>query len=177
MRPHTTPNYLAAYPAHLVEQVRQLIAQNRLADWLLDKYPQPHTIRTDRALYDYVQDIKNAHLRNAGTLSKIAYDNKLHIIQNALGTHTRITRVQGSKLKAKREIRVAALFKNMPNDFLRMIVVHELAHTKEPAHDKAFYQLCRHMEPNYAQLEFELRAYLMYLDTTGKALWAENSVD
>ena len=50
------------------------------------------------------------------------------------------------------------MFKEMPPEFLRMIVVHELAHMKEREHDKAFYQLCMHMEPEYAQLEFDLRA-------------------
>jgi hypothetical protein len=52
-----------------------------------------------------------------------------------------------------------------------MIVVHELAHVKEREHDKAFYQLCRYMEPDYLQLEFDLRAYLTYLDAGGKHLW------
>jgi len=74
-------------------------------------------------------------------------------------------------LKTKREIRVATVFKEMPPEFLRMIVVHELSHMKEGAHDKAFYQLCRHMEPDYPQLELDLRVYLTYLDAGGKLLW------
>ncbi|NTV12271.1 MAG: M48 family metallopeptidase, partial [Zoogloea sp.] len=59
--------------------------------------------------------------------------------------------------------------------FLRMIVVHELAHIKEREHDKAFYQLCRHMEPDYHQLEFDLRADLSYLEATGLPLWTPPS--
>ncbi|MDO8311210.1 MAG: DUF45 domain-containing protein, partial [Sideroxyarcus sp.] len=55
--------------------------------------------------------------------------------------------------------------------FLRMIVVHELAHMKEREHDKAFYQLCRYMEQEYPQLEFDLRAYLTYRDAGGVGLW------
>jgi predicted metal-dependent hydrolase len=98
-------------------------------------------------------------------LSKAVYGAKLHVIQHALGTHTTVSRVQGSKLKSKREIRVAALFRDVPPEFLRMIVVHELAHLKEPAHDRAFYQLCVCMEPHYHLLEFDLRLYLTYLDT------------
>lgn len=86
------------------------------------------------------------------------------MVQHALGTHTTVSRVQGGKLKAKREIRVASLFKEAPSEFLKMIVVHELAHIKEPQHDKAFYQLCTHMAPNYHQLEFDLRLYLTQLD-------------
>jgi len=43
-------------------------------------------------------------------------------------------------------------------------VVHELAHLKEREHDKAFYQLCQHMAPDYHQLEFDLRLYLTQLD-------------
>ena len=172
MRPKPPPNYLAGYPAALVEQVRRLIAEDRLGEMLLRKYPRAHAVRTDKALYDYVQDLKNTYLRNAGQLSKVAFDGKLHVIENALGTHTSIARVQGAKLKTKREIRVAAVFREMPLEFLRMIVVHELAHIRERGHDKAFYQLCRHMEPAYHQLEFDLRAYLSHLDATGRPLWS-----
>jgi len=53
-----------------------------------------------------------------------------------------------------------------------MIVVHELAHLRVRDHDKAFYQLCLHMEPDYHQYEFDLRAYLVYRDAGGEALWA-----
>jgi hypothetical protein len=53
-----------------------------------------------------------------------------------------------------------------------MIVVHELAHFKESAHDKHFYQLCRHMALDYHQLEFDVRVYLSYLAAGGPALWA-----
>ena len=38
------------------------------------------------------------------------------------------------------------------------------SHLKEREHNKAFYQLCRHMEPDYAQLEFDLRLYLTELE-------------
>lgn len=171
MHQKPSPNYLSGYPASLVTQVQSLIEQDRLAEWLLQRYPQAHDVRTDRALYDYVLELKNSYLRNAGQLSKVEFDSKIHVIKNALGTHTTISRVQGAKLKTKREIRVAVVFKEMPPEFLRMIVVHELAHMKEREHDKAFYQLCRHMEPDYAQLEFDLRAYLTYLDAGGKGLW------
>ncbi|MBU1425608.1 MAG: DUF45 domain-containing protein [Gammaproteobacteria bacterium] len=163
--------YLGGYPAPLIEQVRQLIGQDRLPDYLWQKYPQTHAVRTDKALYDYVLEMKYEYLRNVGLLSKVAFDSKLHVIRNALGTHTSISRVQGVNLKSKREIRVAAIFREMPPEFLRMIVVHELAHMKEREHDKAFYQLCRHMEPDYPQLEFDLRAYLTYLDADGKPIW------
>jgi len=166
-----SPNYLAGYNVALVEQVQQLIEQDRLAEMLLKKYPTAHAVRTDKALYDYVHELKEAYLRNAGPLSKVAFDNNLHVIQHALGTHTRVARVQGSKLKAKREIRVATVFRDMPPAFLRMIAVHELAHIKEAGHDKAFYQLCRHMEPDYHQLEFDLRVYLSHIEATGRPLW------
>lgn len=152
--------YLSAYSEDLQAQVQQLIAQNRLGETLRKRYPEAHDVRTDKALFDYVNDLKARSMRNAPPLSKVAYDAKLQVVRHALGTHTTVSRVQGSKLKSKREIRVAAVFKDAPADFLKMIVVHELAHLKEPQHDKAFYQLCAHMEPNYHQLEFDLRLYL-----------------
>lgn len=163
--------YLAAYPAALRAQVENLITEGRLGDWLQKRYRAPHDIRTDRALYDYASHLKSEFLRNAEPLSKVAFDNKLHVIRNALGTHTTVSRVQGGKLKAKREIRVASLFKEVPIEWLRMIVVHELAHMKEREHDKAFYKLCTHMEPDYHQHEFDLRLYLTHLDAGGERLW------
>ena len=119
-----------------------------------------HEVRTDRALYDYVGELKARHLRSAAPLAKVAYDPRLQLVHQALGTHTSVSRVQGNRLKAKREIRIAALFKEAPAPFLRMIVVHELAHLKEREHDKAFYALCTHMEPAYHQLEFDVRLWL-----------------
>ncbi|MFM9921740.1 M48 family metallopeptidase [Variovorax sp. H27-G14] len=168
--------YLAGYPASLLEQVRQLVADDKLAALLGQRYPEGvHDIQTDRALYEYVSELKSEFMRKAEPLSKVMFDNKLHVIRNALGTHTTVSRVQGGKLKAKREIRVAGLFKGVPLPWLRMIVVHELAHSKEKSHDKAFYALCAHMEPDYHQLEFDLRLYLTHLETGGGPLWSTAS--
>ncbi|NDP37367.1 MAG: M48 family metallopeptidase [Rhodoferax sp.] len=163
--------FLQGYPADTLAQVAQLIADQRLGQWLQNKYPDAHGVRTDKALFEYVQALKANYLRGAEPLAKVAFDSKLQIVQHALGTHTTVSRVQGNKLKAKREIRIAALFKDAPPEFLTMISVHELAHLKERAHDKAFYQLCCHMEPRYHQLEFELRVYLTHLDASGPRLW------
>ena len=172
--PESLP-YLSAYPADTQAQVQALMAGQGIAAWLTRKYPQAHGLRTDRALYDHVQDLKQEFLKGAEPLSKVAYDSKLQVVQNALGTHTTVSRVQGSKLKSKREIRIAALFKDAPPEFLRMIVVHELAHLRERAHDKAFYKLCTYMEPGYHQLEFEVRVYLTHLDANGARLWSDVS--
>ena len=154
--------YLQGYPENLLAQVNTLIAQNRLGEVLQKRYPDPHAITTDKALYQYTQDLKSQFLRNAPPINKVAYDNKIHVLNNALGLHTAISRVQGGKLKAKAEIRVATVFRTAPEAFLRMIVVHELAHLKEKDHNKAFYQLCCHMEPHYHQLEFDTRLWLTH---------------
>ncbi|HEX8543911.1 MAG TPA: M48 family metallopeptidase [Pseudomonas sp.] len=156
--------YLQAYPPALQEQVRQLIAQDKLGDYLQQRYPERHAIQSDKALYAYAQAIKQEHLRNAPNIDKVLFDNRLDLTHRALGLHSTISRIQGGKLKAKKEIRVAALFKDAAPEFLKMIVVHELAHFKESDHNKAFYQLCEHMQPGYHQLEFDLRVYLTWRD-------------
>lgn len=101
------------------------------------------------------------------------FDNDIRTIQRALGLHTAVSRVQGGKLKAKNEIRIASFFKEVPLEFLKMIVVHELAHLKEKDHSKAFYKLCVSMEPDYHQIEFDLRLYLTYMDLAGKLEWPQ----
>lgn len=159
--------YLAGYSPLIRAQVAQLIAENRLGSLLAQRYPRVHTVRTDKALYDFTVAIKNEYLRTTPPLSRVSYDGKIHDLHNALGTHTSVSRVQGARLKAKNEIRIAAIFRDMPLPFLRMIVVHELAHLKEKAHSKAFYQLCTHMEPAYHQLEFDTRLFLTQVELAG----------
>jgi len=156
--------YLSAYSPDLQDKVRQMIAQNRLGQHLAQKYPQRHTVQTDKALYQYTSELKQTYLRVAPPIHKVGYDARLDVIHAALGLHTAISRVQGGKLKAKKEIRIASLFKDAPPEFLRMIVVHELAHLKEHEHNKAFYRLCEAMQPGYQQLEFDVRLYLTWRD-------------
>jgi predicted metal-dependent hydrolase len=163
--------YLSAYSDTTRAQVSLLIEQGKLGEVLTKRYPKAHDIRTDKALYDYVQELKTEFLRNAEPINKVAFDSKIQVIQHALGLHTSISRVQGNKLKAKHEIRVATVFKDVPLEFLRMIAVHELAHVKEKQHDKPFYKLCTYMEPNYHQYEFDLRLYLTERELSGKNLW------
>ena len=164
--------YLQAYPDEVQQQVMELLRCGTLGQRLRGKYGgDVHGVSTDRALYDYVQALRSEFLRGAEPLSKVRYDNKLQTVAHALGTHTTIARVQGSKLKAKREIRIASLFRDTPAPFLKMITVHELAHLKHQEHDKAFYQLCRHMEPDYHQLEFDLRLLLTHIDAVGPLQW------
>ena len=160
----STLKYLAGYPPDMLARVQDLIADGRLGQSVQARYPQRHMVRTDKALYDYAGALKSQFLRSAPPLAKVAYDNRLQIARQALGTHTTVSRVQGTQLKAKRELRVASVFKDAPAAFLRMIVVHELAHLKERDHDKAFYALCTHMEPDYHQLEFDVRLWLTALD-------------
>ena len=156
--------YLAGYPDHVQSRVRDLIEAGRLGAMLAEKYAERHAVRNDGQLYDYVQELKARHLRKAVPLGKVAYDSKLQVVKHALGTHTAISRAHGGRLRTAREIRIATVFRDAPADFLRMIVVHELAHLKELEHDKAFYQLCTNMEPDYHQLEFDTRLYLTHLE-------------
>jgi predicted metal-dependent hydrolase len=160
----TVLKYLQAYPAQLQDQVRQLIAEGRLGEYLNQRYSGRHDVQSDKALYSYALDLKQQYMRNAPAIDKVLFDNRLDLTHRALGLHTTVSRVQGGKLKANKEIRIASLFKDAAPDFLKMIVVHELAHFKESDHNKAFYKLCEHMLPGYHQIEFDLRVYLTWRD-------------
>ncbi|MGF1727503.1 M48 metallopeptidase family protein [Photobacterium nomapromontoriensis] len=159
--------YLQGYPANLIDQVNTLIREDNLKRFLLKKYPEGHNIQSEKALYDFVMGIKNQYLRKSSPISKVAFDSKIHVVNHALGLHTFVSRVHGNKLKAKNEIRISAVFKQAPLPLLTMIVVHELAHVREKEHNKAFYQLCCHMEPDYHQLEFDTRLLLTQLELDG----------
>ena len=159
--------YIQHYPQEIQNQIQALIEKDKLGDYLRKKYPKKHEIKTDKALYSYVMDFKNEYFKKS-QVSKVMYDGKINVISNALGMHTIISRVQGNKLKSKNEIRVASMFKNAPEKFLEMIIVHELSHFKEKEHNKAFYNLCTFIQDDYHQIEFDLRVYLIHLDLYGK---------
>ena len=159
--------YISHYPEQLQEQIKMLIEKDKLGVYLSKKYPTNHTINSDKALYSYVMNIKNEYLKRY-QISKIVYDGKINDISKALGTHTFVSRVQGGKLKSKNIIKIATIFKDVPEEFLQMIVVHELAHFKEKEHNKAFYKFCEYMQKDYHQVEFDLRVYLLHLDLKGK---------
>ncbi|PHS58712.1 MAG: metal-dependent hydrolase [Sulfurimonas sp.] len=160
--------YLNHYPPSVKEAVHKLIKQDKLGLHLLHKYKCTHTYKNDKSLFFYINNLKNEHMKKVAPLSKVLYDGKINVIHNALGSHHFISRVQGNKLKAKNEIRIASMFKLVPEEFLQMIAVHELAHFKEKEHNKAFYKLCEYMQPSYHQVEFDLRLYLTFVDIKGK---------
>ena len=84
--------FLRGYPPETLAQVQQMLDEGRMGPWLLQKYPAAHGVRTDRALYEYVQALKTEHLRGADAVNKVAFDSKLQIVQHALGTHATVSR-------------------------------------------------------------------------------------
>ncbi|MFT4625100.1 MAG: putative metal-dependent hydrolase [Myxococcota bacterium] len=159
MKPRTI-DYLAGFPSELRERAEAMHADGRLLPLLQRRYPEAHVVRDNAALYTYVQDLKRSHMKSAPPLGKIRYCEKISTVHNALGLHTYAVRMQGKKLKRKNELRVGTVFRELPRAFLQMIVVHELAHLRHKDHDKAFYRLCRHMEPDYHRQETDLRLWL-----------------
>lgn len=166
--------YLEGYSPAVQARVRELLAQDQLGPYLASRYAETHEVRNDKALFQAVLELKDRFMKTSAPLHKVIYDPKLQLLSHALGTLTSVSRVQGSRLKASREIRVASVFRDAPARFLKMILVHELSHLKEREHNKAFYQLCTHMEPDYFQLEFDLRLYLTHRETSTAAGTAAN---
>ena len=164
---HGLQHYLSGYPPAVLAEAQWLLDQRRIGALIAARYPLAHTVRTDRALYDFVSALKSEFMRSAEPIAKVVYDARMQVMQHTLGTHTTVSRVQGTRLKAKREIRVASVFRQAPAAFLKMIAVHELAHLKEREHGRAFYALCLHMEPAYHQLEFDVRLWLAAREVEG----------
>ncbi len=158
--PMVTLPYLSGYAPKLQAEALALLEAGELRPRLESRYPDRHQVRSNRDLSQYVQDLKADTMRTARPLEGATYDDKLRVIEGALGLHTTKTQSHGSKLKKRRSIRIASLFKDVAPEFLRMIVVHELAHMKHFDHDRDFYRLCTHIEPDYHQYELDLRLYL-----------------
>ncbi|WP_189338802.1 metal-dependent hydrolase [Chromobacterium amazonense] len=122
-----TLKYLPHHPPSLVQQAQALFDAGELPALRRRKYPDPHDVQTDKALYQFVAALKQRYLKNAPLPSKVLYDNQQHPLKGTLDTNTTISRVQGGRLKTKNEIRIAALFRELPLPFLQTIAVRELA--------------------------------------------------
>ena len=156
--------YFKHYQPNIRAQVEQLIRSEKLKSYLLNKYPNPHNINSDKLLYQYANELKQQYLRKTSQLNKVIYEKQKDLIRNALGTHSFVSRNHGGKLKSKHEIRIDVRLKSAPEEILKMLVVHELAHFKEKDHNKSFYNLCEHMQPDYHQVELDLRLFLVLVE-------------
>lgn len=163
--------YLKGYSEDLIKQVDFVIKENRLGEILVQKYKSKHKITTDKELYNLTTEIKNRFMKNSKMPNRVYYDNKIETLNNALGLHSYIPIQHGKKIKVINDIKISMNFKNMPYEFLYNVLIHEIAHLKEKEHDKAFYNLCQNMSPEYFQVDFDLRLYLTYLDLYKKPLW------
>ena len=81
----STLRYLSNYPQQVKDQALQLIEQNNLSDYLLNKYPTTHQFVNDKSLREYAVSIKNQYIKKSSPLSQVIYDPKIHAINNALG--------------------------------------------------------------------------------------------
>ena len=169
------PAYLSGYPPSVGAVMADPQGRQAVLQRLRAQHACTHAVRTDAALRAYADALRVRFMRRAPPLSQVRFDNRLQWVHNALGTHASVSRVQGQRLVNKREIRVAGIFRTMPDRLLRMIVVHELAHLKEREHDRAFYALCEHMEPQYHQLELDLRLALTLVELTGEPVWPDGA--
>lgn len=155
--------YFTGYPEQIISQVIQLIDNDKHGAYLIKKYPYAHTISSDKSLYSYATELKKRYLKNAPPFGRAAFKKQGDMVTNALGTHT--YRMQGKT--RKHDLAINSDLLCAPEELLKALVVHELAHFKEKDHNKSFYQLCCHMEPQYHQLELDLRIFCV-LVTQGK---------
>ncbi|TDT71800.1 hypothetical protein EV215_0484 [Hypnocyclicus thermotrophus] len=163
--------YLEGYSEKIKIQVKELFNNNLVEKYLFNKYKVKHNISTDKLLYGYVDNLRKKYLKKTKPLNKVKYDSKIKLKKQALGLNIFNYKIHGNKTIATNEIKISTDFKNVPEEFLRFVVIHELAHLKEKEHNKEFYKLCTHIEKNYFQFELDMRIYLTYIKLTNKYLW------
>ena len=60
----STLKYLSNYSEQVKAQVLKLVEQEKLADYLLKKYPTTHQLVNDKSLREYAVSIKNQYIKN-----------------------------------------------------------------------------------------------------------------
>jgi UTP pyrophosphatase len=153
--------FLDTYPDKVQNKIRTLIEEDGLEAYLNDLYPEKHKINTDKALFEYVQELRKKYMRKAPPAHKVVFDEKDETVYNALGDSENELILTDNGHKIKNVIRIASLYQKAPSELFHMVVVHELAHLKERDHSRNFYRLCHHMDGDYDLHEFDLRLYLI----------------
>lgn len=97
--------YLAGYSESLLNKVKNLIHEDKLGEYIKNKYPEAHTIRTDRALYDFTMNIKNRFLQKSQPLGRVIYDSKINAVDHVLGMHYYISKVRDQKLNQSMKLK------------------------------------------------------------------------
>ena len=90
----TTLKYIAHYSEQIQSQAATLISSGRLGDYLDKNYPDRHQVQSDKALYQYINEIKSQYMRKSNPLTQVTYNSKLTVLKHALGIHTYQSRVQ-----------------------------------------------------------------------------------
>lgn len=156
------------YPQNVKDQVVTLIESGKLNDYINRRYPHKHQVNSDKLLYNYVKDMKGYYMKRSKPIHKVSYCDRVDQVYKALGLNRVNIVKQGRNIKVKNEIVISSIFKKAPEEFLEMIVIHELTHLKIKEHNREFYKLCTHMNGDYFQLEFDFRLYLLSLDLDKK---------
>jgi len=55
----------------------------------------------------------------------------------------------------------------LPEAFRDYVIIHELAHLREPRHSRNFWELVGTYHPSYRKAENELRKYWLLLECNG----------
>ena len=109
--------YLQSYPASLQQQAGSLVQSGKLGQWLLQRHPQPHQMRSDKALHAYVMGLKGEHMRNSAALAKVVYDSKLQLVYQALGIHVRTGKTMAARPSRAMRSALAACSSMRPRPF------------------------------------------------------------
>ena len=64
----TKLKFIQGYPEDIISQIQRLIDTGELGNYILKKYPQAHTIRNDKQLYEYVMELKNPLLKKGSSI-------------------------------------------------------------------------------------------------------------
>ena len=155
--------YFSAYSEQIKAQILSLLKSGQLSRYFLNKYPEKHQLKSEKQLFEYTNKLKQHYLKHAAKLDSVKYHKQQDLVLNALGTHTFKRHQQGNRLRAQHHIAISNQLKDAPEPIIRALIVHELAHFREKEHNKNFYRLSCHMEPNYYQLELDLRLFSVML--------------
>lgn len=111
--------YLHHYPQSVLAKIQQLITEERLGSWLLAKYPERHSVRNNKALYDYTITLKNQYLRKSPPLNKVMFDGKIGQAHKASGSTLPDQWFMAENLKLVERYSLAHCFKTHLKSFLK----------------------------------------------------------
>jgi len=114
----------------------------------------PDSVRKRELAYEYIRKWIKRQLREILDEYLNEYERKMDALINKV--YIKSHKARWGSYSPRRNLNFSIKMAALPKDIIEYIIIHELAHTKEPRHNKKFWYIVEKFCPDYKERKQEL---------------------